>query len=229
MPRPNRPSGAAPAHPRDRYENSVGTDPGGRLHAGMHSSRDERPMADRITACRSVPTRRKPIRRLWRAPCLRVAFRRSQTRSGGQRLRFPPEAVPLPSATYPFRQISLALADLRLAGRSARNHPLWSDARPRGPDAGRVSGLPASHACGGYLSGPCRTLSTRAVQLHRCGPAARLACPDQGVQFQSCGITGRSATVGVAGEVDFPDFCGERLAHFPDLSPEGDGALEAER
>jgi hypothetical protein len=32
-----------------------------------------------------------------------------------------------------------------------------------------------------------------------------------------------------AREVDLPDFCGERLAHFPDLSLEGDGALEAER
>lgn len=29
--------------------------------------------------------------------------------------------------------------------------------------------------------------------------------------------------------VDFLGFCGERLAHFPDLSLEGDGALEAER
>jgi hypothetical protein len=28
---------------------------------------------------------------------------------------------------------------------------------------------------------------------------------------------------------DLPDFCGERLAHFPGLSLEGDGALEAER
>lgn len=29
--------------------------------------------------------------------------------------------------------------------------------------------------------------------------------------------------------VDLPGFCGERLAHFPGLSLEGDGALEAER
>jgi hypothetical protein len=29
--------------------------------------------------------------------------------------------------------------------------------------------------------------------------------------------------------VDLPEFCGERLAHFPNLSLEGDGALEAER
>ena len=29
--------------------------------------------------------------------------------------------------------------------------------------------------------------------------------------------------------VDLPGFCGERLAHFPCLSLEGDGALEAER
>ena len=30
-------------------------------------------------------------------------------------------------------------------------------------------------------------------------------------------------------EVDLPGFSGERLAHFPCLSLEGDGALEAER
>ena len=30
-------------------------------------------------------------------------------------------------------------------------------------------------------------------------------------------------------ELDLPDYCGERLAHFPGLSLEGDGALEAER
>ena len=29
--------------------------------------------------------------------------------------------------------------------------------------------------------------------------------------------------------LDLPGFCGERLAHFPGLSLEGDGALEAER
>lgn len=29
--------------------------------------------------------------------------------------------------------------------------------------------------------------------------------------------------------VDFPGFCGERLAHFLGFSLEGDGALEAER
>ncbi|MEO9962830.1 MAG: tyrosine-type recombinase/integrase [Nisaea sp.] len=29
--------------------------------------------------------------------------------------------------------------------------------------------------------------------------------------------------------VDLPGFCGERLAHFPGVSLEGDGALEAER
>lgn len=29
--------------------------------------------------------------------------------------------------------------------------------------------------------------------------------------------------------LDLPGFCGERLAHFPCLSLEGDGALEAER
>jgi hypothetical protein len=30
-------------------------------------------------------------------------------------------------------------------------------------------------------------------------------------------------------DVDLPGFCGERLAHFPGVSLEGDGALEAER
>ena len=34
---------------------------------------------------------------------------------------------------------------------------------------------------------------------------------------------------GVTGGLDLPGFCGERLAHFPGLSLEGDGALEAER
>ena len=29
--------------------------------------------------------------------------------------------------------------------------------------------------------------------------------------------------------LDLPGFCGERLAHFPYLTLEGDGALEAER
>ncbi len=34
---------------------------------------------------------------------------------------------------------------------------------------------------------------------------------------------------GIQVKMDLPGFCGERLAHFPGLSLEGDGALEAER
>lgn len=40
---------------------------------------------------------------------------------------------------------------------------------------------------------------------------------------------GRTAQWAELGGLDLPGFRGERLAHFPGLSLEGDGALEAER